>query len=184
MAAVDVIVYLTFVIYFQWSATGPVATFYIDDFKVADKLNSLNKQIQCSDGFMLIIRVNSGYPNVVDVSSNTKEKIKLVMAKRYNAATKALDLTKFHADPNLQDQFCALFKPVILQAVCNVIKENIPEIEAINLQDNRLQVLGHVRNSMKVLKHLKVLHLGNNKVSAILTICEIEVNHQLIMVLN
>lgn len=59
------------------------------------------------DGFKLIIRVNSGMPNI-EINNTVKEKIKLTMAKRYNVVNKALDLTKFHNDPDLQEYFCAL----------------------------------------------------------------------------
>lgn len=138
-------------------------TFYLDDYVVAEKLHSFNRDIQCPDGFLLMIRVFSGSPNV-DITSNMKEKMKTAMAKRYNATTKALDLTKFHADPDLQDLFCALFKPIILQAVFNIISENIPEIEALNLHDNRLQILSHLKRMCTKLPNLKILHLGNNKV--------------------
>lgn len=53
------------------------------------------------NGFRLMVRVYPGTPNV-DMTPSIKEKIKVVMAKRYNAVNKALDLTKFHADPELQ----------------------------------------------------------------------------------
>lgn len=136
----------------------------MDDYKLADKLHNLDQQIQLPDGFRLGIRVHSGSPNV-DVNANMKEKMKLTMAKRYNAVNKALDLTRFHADPDLKDLFCALFKPIILLSVMDIISENIPEIEAINLHENRIQVLSHLRKLDKKLPNLKILHLGNNKVS-------------------
>ncbi|KAK4874726.1 hypothetical protein RN001_014086 [Aquatica leii] len=149
-----------------WSVNGVVATFYVDDYKLADKLHSLDRQIQCPDGFKLLIRVHSGSPNV-DVTDALKQKLKVTMAKRYNAANKALDLTKFHADPDLQDVFCALFKPIILLTVIDIISENIPELEALNLNENRIQMLNHLRKLDKKLPNLKVLHLGNNKIREI-----------------
>lgn len=125
----------------------------------------MDRQIQCPDGFFLIIRVSVGYPTLDDVPPSMRDKIKLVMAKRYNAATKALDLTKFHTDPDLQDVFCALFKPIVAQAVFGIVIENIPEIEAINLQENRLQIFSVIKKLIRQLEHLKVLHLGKNKVT-------------------
>lgn len=139
-------------------------TFYIDEFKVAEKLYSLDRQIQCSDGFKMIIRVHSGSPHV-DVNAELKERMKLTMAKRYNSATKALDLTKFHADPDLQDYFCGLCKPIIFLAVIDIISENIPELEALNLQDNKIQILIQVKKLNQKLPNLKILHMANNKVS-------------------
>lgn len=148
---------------FAWRAAGNSATFFVDDYKLADRLNSLDRQINCPDGFKLIIRVHSGSPNV-DITDSLKEKLKLTMAKRYNLTNKALDLTKFHADPNLQDVFCALFKPILLLTVIEIISENIPELEALNLNENRIQVLNHLKKIDKKLPNLKILHLGNNKI--------------------
>ena len=142
---------------------GHVVTFFVDDFKVAEKLNDLDRQIQMPDGFKLLVKVHNGIPNV-DVNEDLKEKIKLTMAKRYNAPNKALDLTKFHADPDLQDVFCALFKPVVFLTVVEIIAENIPEIEAINLFDNKIANLSFLKKVKEKLPHLKILHIGNNKV--------------------
>ncbi|KAJ8916786.1 hypothetical protein NQ315_005791 [Exocentrus adspersus] len=149
-----------------WQVYGTTSTFYVDDYKVAEKLLNLDRQVQLPNGFRLLIRVHPGSPNV-DMSSTTKEKMKLVMAKRYNAPTKALDLTKFHADPDLQDYFCALFKPIVFLTVVDIIAENIPELEALNLFDNKISVLSFLRKSMKKVPNLKILHMGNNKLREI-----------------
>lgn len=142
---------------------GTTSTFYVDDYKVAEKLFSIDRQVQLPNGFRLIIRVHPGSPNV-DMNPTTKEKIKLVMAKRYTAETKALDLTKFHSDPDLQNYFCALFKPIVFLTIVEIIAENIPELEALNLFDNKISVLSFLKKSMKKISNLKILHMGNNKV--------------------
>lgn len=117
------------------------------------------------DGFKMLIRVNNGCP-IVDLTPDMIDMIKQTMAKRYNVATKALDLTKFHTDPDLQHLFCALFKPQILQVVIDIIAENIPEIEALNLFDNKIYILSHLRKVAQKMPNLKILHMGNNRVSA------------------
>lgn len=81
-----------------YRVNGNAAIFYIDDVKMAEKLFNSDRKITMSDGFRLVVIVRNSVPNVV-VDDGMKEKMKLVMAKRYNVATKALDLTKFHADP-------------------------------------------------------------------------------------
>jgi nuclear RNA export factor len=146
----------------MWSVNGTTATFYVDEYKVAEKLQDLDRQIQMPDGFKLIIRVHNGVPNF-DANNEVKEKIKATMAKRYNAANKALDLTKFHADPDLQDCFCALFKPIVFLMVLDIISEHIPEIEAINLFDNKIANLSYLKKTSEKVPHLKILHVGNNK---------------------
>lgn len=146
-----------------WQVFGTTVNFYVDDYKIAQKLNNLDRQIQLPNGFKLFIRVYAGTPNV-DMTIALKEKIKLVMARRYNSATKALDLTKFHADPDLQDYFCCLFKPIVFLAVIDIIAENIPDLEALNLCDNKMQMLSFVKKLNQKLPNLKILHLGNNKI--------------------
>lgn len=81
-----------------YKINGNTAVFYVDDVKIAEKLYEADRKIVMSDGFKLLILVRNSVPNV-NIDADMKEKMKLVMAKRYNAATKALDLTKFHADP-------------------------------------------------------------------------------------
>lgn len=145
-----------------WSINGSAVTFYIDDFKVAEKIFGMDRSFQMSDGFSFVVRVNGGAPNM-DLNNDMKEKMKLCMAKRYNAVTKALDLTKFHSDPDLQDYFCALYKPVVMLGVIDIISENIPELEALNIQDNRIHVLTFLKEPIKKLRCLKILYIGNNK---------------------
>lgn len=45
------------------------------------------------------IKVTNGKPPSVPIDDSLKTKIKLVMAKRYLADKKALDLSKFYSDP-------------------------------------------------------------------------------------
>uniref|UniRef100_S4PL34 Nuclear RNA export factor 1 n=2 Tax=Pararge aegeria TaxID=116150 RepID=S4PL34_9NEOP len=116
-----------------------------------------------SDGFKLVVIVRNSVPNVV-IDDSMKEKMKLAMAKRYNAATKALDLTKFHADPDLCDIFCALFRPMIMLAAIDIIAENIPDLEALNLNDNKLHGIEHLKIMCPKLKNLKILYLGDNRI--------------------
>ncbi|VEN42801.1 unnamed protein product [Callosobruchus maculatus] len=149
-----------------WQTQGTTCQFYIDDYKVAERIHSLDRQIQLPDGFKLILKVHPGSPNV-DMNAATKEKMKLAMAKRYNANTKALDLTKFHADPDLQDCFCALFKPIVFITIIDIIEENIPELEALNLMDNKITLLNFLKKVSKKIPNLKILHIGNNKIREI-----------------
>lgn len=145
---------------------GSTVTFYLDDFKVATKLHRSSRVIQYPDGFKMIIRVNAGIPNII-IDTAMKERMKVTMAKRYNASTKALDMTRFHNDPDLRDIFCALYKPPILLAAIDIIAKNIPEIEAINFNNNQIQFLSFLKNIIKQLPNLKILHMKNNKVGLI-----------------
>lgn len=154
---------VNYLIIFQWSITGTTVTFYVDDNKVADKLHFLDREIKYPNGFKMIIRVNIGSPNF-NLTPDVKEKIKFVMGKRYNAAIKALDLCRFHTDPDFVDIFCALSKPPIFLAVMDIIAKNIPQIEALDISYNHIQIFTFLKNIKEELKNLKVLRMGNNKV--------------------
>lgn len=137
--------------------------FYVDDIKIAQTLLNGDRRISLPDGFKMMIRVRNSIPQV-QIDANLKEKMKLAMAKRYTATTKALDLTKFHTDVDLKDIFCALFRPTIMLAAIDIIAENIPDLEALDLSDNKIHLLDHLKCLANKLPCLKILHMANNKV--------------------
>ncbi|XP_041981455.1 nuclear RNA export factor 1 [Aricia agestis] len=146
-----------------FKVNGNAAIFYVDDVKIAEKLYYADRKIFMSDGFKLVLIVKNSIPTV-KVDAELKEKMKMAMVKRYNAATKALDLTKFHADEELSDVFCALFRPVVMITAIDIIAENIPDLEALNLNDNKLHGLDHLSILCSKLKCLKILYLGDNRI--------------------
>ena len=150
--------------YYKIDNDNKTASFFVDDYELADKINKLDRKVELPDGFKIMLRVRASIPQT-KIDESLKERMKNAMGKRYNPATKALDLTKFHADPDLSDIFCALFRPPIMTAVVDIIAENIPDLEALNLNDNKLNLLEHLKVIPQKLKHLKILYLGNNKVS-------------------
>lgn len=90
-----------------YNIEGNAACFYVDDVQMAEKLFNADRKITMSDGFKLVIIVRNTVPNVT-IDANLKEKMKLAMVKRYNATTKALDLTKFHTDSGKKNLFLLL----------------------------------------------------------------------------
>lgn len=149
--------------YYKVDPVLKLAMFYVDDYDVAEKIMKLDRKLDLPDGFKLLLRVRGSVPQV-KIDPALKERMKQAMAKRYNVATKALDLTKFHADPELTDIFCALFRPPIMAAAIDIIAENIPDLEALNLNDNKLNLIEHLKVLATKLKSLKILYLGDNKV--------------------
>lgn len=117
-----------------------------------------------SDGYRLFIRVRASCP-IVSVDEEFKEKMKLVMAKRYNPHTRALDLTKFHADPDFRNMFVGLFRTPVMSAALDIIEKNIPDLEALNLSENNIASMESFKNVEQRLPNLKILYLANNNVS-------------------
>ena len=127
-------------------------------------MQQIERSVQMSDGYRLFIRVRASCP-IVSVDEEFKEKMKLVMAKRYNPHTKALDLTKFHADPDFRNMFVGLFRTPVMSAALDIIQKNIPDLEALNLSENNITYMESFKNVEQRLPHLKILYLANNSVS-------------------
>jgi nuclear RNA export factor len=150
--------------YYRIEPDSNGASFYVDEHEIAEKIMRLDRKIELPDGFKMIIRVRGSVPQT-KIDETLKQRMKAAMGKRYNAATNALDLSKFHADPELSDVFCALFRPPIMSAAIDIIAENIPNLEALNLNDNKLNLLDHLKIITTKLPNIKILYLGNNRVS-------------------
>lgn len=56
---------------------------------------------------------------------------------------------------------------MIMLAAIDIIAENIPDIEALNLNDNKLHGLQHLKVLSSKLKNLKILYMGDNRVRQI-----------------
>lgn len=138
--------------------------FYIDELESAQKLSDSDRQIQMPSGHQMRVLVSNNVPQS-NVDDTVVERMKLAMVKRYNAETKALDLTKFHSDPDLLDIFCALFRPSFMTQAFKIIAENIPQLEALNLNDNKINMMTHFQDLSTKVPNLKILYLGKNKVS-------------------
>lgn len=54
---------------------------------------------------------------------------------------------------------------MIMLAAIDIIAENIPFLEALNLNDNKLHGLEHLKTLSVKLKNLKILYMGDNRVS-------------------
>ncbi|XP_055923173.1 nuclear RNA export factor 1 [Eupeodes corollae] len=149
-----------------WRTEKHGVIFYVTDFRVAEILQSADRNIQMHDGFKLPVRVRPGTPQV-PIDEQYKEKIKLAMAKRYNANTRALNLSKFNADPDFKDMFLSLARSPIMSAVIDIIEKNIPELEALNLNDNQMVTMESFKNIAQKLPQLKVLYLEENKIPSL-----------------
>lgn len=62
------------------------------------------------------------------------------------------------------DYFCALFRPVMLMAVLDIVGEHIPTLEALNLEGNKLHIIQGLGILSKKFPKLKILYIGDNKV--------------------
>ncbi|KAL6254246.1 hypothetical protein P5V15_014910 [Pogonomyrmex californicus] len=150
----------------MYKVIGKEASFYVDDYKKANALINCDRKITMIDGFKLQIRLgqHKGFP-VCEIDDKLKGRLKQAMEKRYIRETNTLDLSKFHLDPDLvSDYFCALFHPDILMTVLDIVAEYIPNLEALNLEDNKLQNIERLSVLRDKFLKLKIFYIGKNKI--------------------
>ncbi|KAI4478084.1 hypothetical protein M0804_012275 [Polistes exclamans] len=148
----------------MYKTMGSEAVFYVDDHKTANALLACDRKITTTDGFKLQVRVKPGFPHC-EINDKLKEQMKQAMVKRYVQENNALDLSKFHQDPDLvADYFCALFRPVMLMTVLDIVAEYIPNLEALNLDGNKLNLIDRLNVLHKKFPKLKILYIGDNKI--------------------
>ncbi|XP_065352749.1 nuclear RNA export factor 1 isoform X2 [Cloeon dipterum] len=137
--------------------------FYIDDYAAAEAVMRADKQMTLTGDTKVFIRVSPCTPKVA-LTDRLKEKIKMVMVSRYNTETKALDLTRFHADPELvEDSCCAISRPPVMSVILEVIGEHIPTLQALNLDHNCMSVTETLSSLARRAPHLQILYLGKNR---------------------
>ncbi|XP_059484888.1 nuclear RNA export factor 1-like [Neocloeon triangulifer] len=137
--------------------------FYIDSIKSAEAILKADKQITLNGDKRINIKVTSIMPRAA-LTDRLKEKIKMVMVSRYNTSTKALDLSRFHIDPELvEDSCCAVSRPPVMTVILDVIAEHIPTLQALNFDHNSLSVTETLSSLARKAPNLQILYLGNNK---------------------
>ncbi|KAK1125145.1 hypothetical protein K0M31_006485 [Melipona bicolor] len=142
---------------------GNEVNFFVDDSKVAAAL--LLREITTPGGRKLTVEVTiPPFPWCV-IDDEYRKKMKQAIMSRYVHATKSVDLSKFHRDVHLaSDYFCSLRSHLILQHVFNVLHEYTPDLEALNLSGNMLNVGLALCLAEAKLKKLKILHIGDNSI--------------------
>jgi len=147
---------------------GNNAVFYIEDVAAAKSLIALNKQITLANGLKLTIIVKwSPAPNL-PINDELKEKIKVVMSRRYDAVTKVLNLNQFHLDEQLcTDYFTPLSRENVMQTVVEIISDHIPDVQVIDMSQNKIFSVNQMKPLAAKATSLKSLNLGNNKLTQI-----------------
>jgi hypothetical protein len=116
------------------------SSFFVDHFIVAEKLASVRNRIRTCNGLKLLLNMRPGLPYMV-INYTVKGKIKTVMAKRYNVDLKTLDVTTFYKDADLTGIAVALFKPGLMLVALEIIEENFPDLEVLDLMDKNSTLL-------------------------------------------
>ena len=120
-----------------------------------------------SDGFRLSIAATASPPPPLTTSDEAMDKVKQAMSKRFQSATNALDLKKFHADASFLGEpiYACLNRSAMLKEVVKVISENIPQLAALEMSENRMATLDVLEALTEKTPNVTVLHLADNYVS-------------------
>lgn len=145
---------------------GTTLTFFVDDIYVAEVLLNADRQLSWPNGHKILIRVRNSTPPIC-VDEALKQKMRSAMMQLYKPDTKALDLTRFHTHSELSEVFCALVRPTLMLLAIDIMAELFPDLEALKLDENKLQLLEPLKALASKLPFLKVLHLAGNKVSGL-----------------
>jgi nuclear RNA export factor len=147
--------------------TGDNYSFFVESPAAAASLKALDKKISLVHNFWIKIKVVPSPAPKHELNDEIRQKIKEIMAARYNAATKVLELKNFHNDPRFLGEaaYVPLARANVMSNVLRVIGENIPDIEAIDFSENKLPSLDHFSMLEDNAPNLKVLDLSNNRLS-------------------
>jgi len=151
------------------------ASFYVEDAQTADAIKDLNNLIEMGDGSLLQLSVVD-FPSPTPSHLNSPLEIALlkqVMSARYQPASRALDLSRFHHSFAGESFFVPLYRSTILDKVFEIVVECIPEVCAIDLSDNQLTRLDPLLNVRSRLDNLVVLHAANNKIKDLKSISKL-----------
>lgn len=148
------------------------ACFYLEaNESAASAILGLNNRVQGPDGTCLKIQVaKCAEPDLI-LNSDQLQVLREVMASRFRPDQCLLDLTDLHHDPTLlaKDILVPLASPPLMQQVLRQIRENIPQLRALNLSNNKLRVrsLKFLQSLTSTVTNLSALNLEFNKIGDI-----------------
>lgn len=148
-----------------WKPGRKQAEFYVNDHEVALALASINCTIEQFDGHLLDLCVKPSKEPYFTVNDKLKGKMLDTIESRYNVHSNTLDLSKFYADEKLRDDYCPLYRPILMQAAIEMIVDRFPNLETLMLNNNNIRSLQYLSQLGERLPHLKKLYLSNNLVS-------------------
>ncbi|XP_043830620.1 nuclear RNA export factor 1-like [Dromiciops gliroides] len=147
------------------------AHFFVEDAHTASALKDLNYNIKDYDNRRISIIINSSGPPFSiqnELKPEQVEQLKFIMSKRYDSSQKSLNLKGLRSDPNLMAQNIdiVLNRKNYMSAAIQIIGENIPELLALNLSNNRIYKLDDFSEIVPKAPNLKILNLSGNELKS------------------
>ncbi|XP_037501128.2 nuclear RNA export factor 1-like [Rhipicephalus sanguineus] len=151
---------------YNFQFDGHNAVFYIADVATAAAVRNLNRAIDTPSGFKMAITVKGSDLPIVAVDDDVIQSLKLVMSKRYDAARGHLDLSNFQKDESLKELnlYITFTRPSIMSIAVKIIVENVPEVQTLDLSNNKLTTLYPLGPVQGACKQLRSLNFANNRI--------------------
>ncbi|GAU98394.1 hypothetical protein RvY_09548 [Ramazzottius varieornatus] len=142
---------------------GNSLVFHVNSRPLSEQLRGLHRVLTFPTGSKIAIQVNNSQAPTLHLDDNVKEKIKSVMASRYNPAMKFLDLRNFAEDAEFKKDNLSvhLTRRNIMTAVVDLIISNVSDLQSLDLSGNKINEL----NAFATLGGkipLKTLNLSDN----------------------
>ncbi len=142
------------------------AVFYVQGDTPGNKIRDVNRKIQMPNGIKMVIQVyacRAPQSNAGLGDSQTEEKLKVVMSNRYIPSSKSLNLSNLYNDSDLNKEGLHLPLSKFSRTVLKIIQENIPELEILDVSNNRLY-MSNLRDLPTKAPNVKSLNLRDNSI--------------------
>ncbi|XP_017039540.1 nuclear RNA export factor 1 [Drosophila ficusphila] len=158
---------------FDFKRSGPEdnmarGRFLVDNLLTANRLKRLQGEaavlVTCQK---FDVRVTPGLPQSVmnaQISDDLKTAVDAALKSRYEPATHTLDLSRFHASPELTKHFCPLHVDKLLKTVLTHSSQIFPQMTGIILSNNYLCSLKAFSGILVDLVSLERLDISANKI--------------------
>uniref|UniRef100_A0A023GFK0 Putative mrna export factor tap/mex67 n=1 Tax=Amblyomma triste TaxID=251400 RepID=A0A023GFK0_AMBTT len=152
---------------YNFQYDGNNAIFFINDPATAAAVRSLNRVIDTPTGFKMAIVVKGSEMPTVSLDEEIFGNLKMVMGKRYDAARCHLNLSNFHSEEALKELnlYITLGRTCVLSVAVKIIVDNIPEVQTLDLSNNRLITLYPLGPLHSACKQLRSINLANNRIT-------------------
>ncbi|XP_040266005.1 nuclear RNA export factor 1 isoform X1 [Bufo bufo] len=142
------------------------AHFFVEDSAVAKALKQISRTFTDRENFKVTILTHSCPPPSFPKSLTDEEivHLKTCMQKRYDGAQQALNMKSVRLDPGLVENKVDIIpnRKACMQAMLQIIEENVPELLSLDLSNNKLYKLDHMSEIHHKAPNLKILNLSEN----------------------
>ncbi|XP_031555922.1 nuclear RNA export factor 1-like [Actinia tenebrosa] len=161
---------------------GDTAMFFVEGSSAADALKKVSHQITVKDGSKLTLTVRqSERPFMTNHSgkegsafsgtdssqwnAETEQALKECLSNRYNMETKTMDLSDLFHDEVLKANNVqgSLYRAPVANAILKLIGENCPDMQGLDMSDNRLYNLEAMKDLPTYAPSIQHLKLSNNQ---------------------